>query len=320
MASYRMEALASVETFDEAGYLAANPDVAQAVSEGRVASGRAHFERFGHGEGRRQRLPLTDAFRAAKSRKLERIRPLLRGEDACAPGPWFFDCLTDELRERFRVEDGGPASGNEYDGEALALFDRHPEGLVLDIGAGRRSTYFDNVVNLEIAPFESTDVRGVAERLPFADACFDAVISIAVLEHVRDPFAAAAEVVRVLKPEGELMCCVPFLQPLHGYPHHYYNMTHEGLRNLFEPAIHVDRITTPDSTLPIFSLTWILQSWASGLSQSARREFLSLRVGDLVGPPTRYLDRAWVRELSPEKNLELASACVLHGRKRGGAA
>jgi hypothetical protein len=26
---------------------------------------------------------------------------------------------------------------------------------------------------------------------------------------------------------------VPFLQPLHGYPHHYYNMTGEGLRNLF---------------------------------------------------------------------------------------
>ena len=315
MASYPLEALVSEANFDEAGYLAANPDVARAVAEGLVASGRAHFQRFGLREGRRQRLSRTEAFRDAKTRKLERLEPLMR-PGGCVRTPRFFDCLTDDLRQRFQIDDGGAESSNEYDQDALDLFDRNANGLVLDVGAGRRSTYFDNVVNFEIAPFESTDVRGVAERLPFVDAAFDAVISIAVLEHVRDPFAAAAEIVRVLKPGGELICCVPFLQPLHGYPHHYYNMTHTGLRNLFEPAVRVDRVTTPDSTLPIFSLTWILQSWANGLPAAARREFLSLKVGDLLASPVSYLDKSWVRGLSAEKNLELASACVLHGRKR----
>ncbi|RPI47428.1 MAG: methyltransferase domain-containing protein [Acidobacteria bacterium] len=281
-----------------------------------MPSALAHFRKFGLREGRRLRMPLTDAFRDAKARKLARIEPLLRMGDACVRTSRFFDCLTDELRQQFQIDDGGAESSNDYDGDALALFERHRDGLVLDVGAGRRSTYIDNVVNFEIAPFESTDVRGVAERLPFVDACFDAVVSIAVLEHVRDPVGAAAEIVRVLKPGGELMCCVAFLQPLHGYPHHYFNMTHTGLRSLFEPGVHVERVTTPDSTLPIFSLTWILQRWANGLTEPARREFLSLTVSDLLGPPASYLDRGWVRGLSAEKNLELASACVLYGRKR----
>jgi hypothetical protein len=121
--------------------------------------------------------------------------------------------------------------------------------------------------------------------------------------------------VRVLKPGGELICCVPFLQPLHGYPHHYYNMTQEGLRNLFERQLDVDRIVTPDSTLPIWSVSWILRSWAEGLAGSVKEEFLSLRVSDLIDRPLSYLDEPWVRGLSPEKNLELASACVLFGRK-----
>ena len=121
--------------------------------------------------------------------------------------------------------------------------------------------------------------------------------------------------VRVLKPGGELLCCVPFLQPLHGYPHHYYNMTHEGLRNLFDGPLVVDRLTVPDSTLPIWSLTWMLRSWADGLSGAARAEFLDQKVGDLIGEPASYLDRDWVRGLGRDKNFELASGCLLFAHK-----
>ena len=107
--------------------------------------------------------------------------------------------------------------------------------------------------------------------MPFVDNAFNAVLSIAVLEHVKDPFLCAREIARVLKPGGDLMCCVPFLQPLHGYPHHYYNMTHQGLKNLFEDLLKIDRLDVYENILPIASLTWIVRSWADGLKGKAKQ-------------------------------------------------
>jgi 2-polyprenyl-6-hydroxyphenyl methylase/3-demethylubiquinone-9 3-methyltransferase len=43
---------------------------------------------------------------------------------------------------------------------------------------------------------------GVGEELPYADASFDAVICVDVLEHVRDLGRVLAEVARVLRPGG----------------------------------------------------------------------------------------------------------------------
>jgi ubiquinone/menaquinone biosynthesis C-methylase UbiE len=47
-------------------------------------------------------------------------------------------------------------------------------------------------------------VRGGGEALPFRDASFDTVISTLVFATIPDPHAAAREVRRVLKPDGQL--------------------------------------------------------------------------------------------------------------------
>lgn len=47
-----------------------------------------------------------------------------------------------------------------------------------------------------------TLTQGDAERLPFADRCFDAVFDFGALHHVPDWQAAIAEIRRVLKPDG----------------------------------------------------------------------------------------------------------------------
>lgn len=314
MPSILLEAKATEDNFNESGYLAANPDVAAAVGRGEFRSGRHHFDTHGHHEGRLLQLP-NAALAETKARKLARLRPFLRTDLPSTTNECGVDFLSESLRKQFNIVDTDAVSSNDYDGHVLGLIDRYKDGLVLDCGAGKRARYFDNVVNFEIVAYDTTDVRGVGEALPFIDNTFDAVISIAVLEHVKDPFRCAAEIARVLKPGGELICCVPFLQPYHGYPHHYYNMTHQGLRNLFEPRIAVDRIEVYESVGPIWTLTWIARSWAEGLSGEAREAFLDLRLRDLIAPPQQFLSAPFVRNLPPAKNLELASACVLFGRK-----
>ncbi len=48
-------------------------------------------------------------------------------------------------------------------------------------------------------------VRGDAKRLPFADGCFDAVLSNTILHHVPEPADMLREVARVLAPGGALL-------------------------------------------------------------------------------------------------------------------
>ncbi len=60
----------------------------------------------------------------------------------------------------------------------------------------------------------------------FADASFDLVITRDVMEHVPDPVAAEAEIVRVLRPGGWYLFTIPF----------YFTLRHDRIR----AALHAD--------------------------------------------------------------------------------
>lgn len=308
-----LQEIPTPETFDEARYLSANPDVADAVQCGRVKSGWAHYRKFGRMEGRRQTTIKKD-LSSLQNQKLEALRPYLLTPEKLRNEEGKFDFLSESLRLENDINDCIPVSENEYDAETISLIEGASE-LILDVGAGFRPVYYSNVVNLEVKSYPTTDVLAVANRLPFIDNCFEGVISIAVLEHVKDPFLCVKEMARVLKPGGWLKCCVPFLQPLHGYPHHYFNMTHEGLRTLVEPYFEIERQEVNPATHPIWSIAWQLRVWADSLPSAAKKDFLRQRVCDLIAYPGAMLGNSWVRELPTEKQFELAAATILFARK-----
>jgi SAM-dependent methyltransferase len=228
-----------------------------------------------------------------------------------------FNFLDDELRELSGIVDTANVSSLPYtDWEFPELIEEHADGLILDNGSGLRDVYYENVVNLEIVDYLTTDVLGVGEYLPFADDSFDAVISIAVLEHVRNPFRCAAEIARVVRPGGKVLVLVPFLQPYHGYPHHYYNMTRSGLENLFAEGFVIERAGVPPGGEPIFTLPWLLNSYVAGLPREAAERFKRLTVGDLLADASPSLEEDYVRELDARVAEELAHVTYVLATKR----
>lgn len=260
---------------------------------------------------------LTDKGRMEhmKEMKLERIGAIINQMYIGRRGKGYYDCLMEEDRIKYGVEEGVGGSENPYHVAALQMIERYSNGLVLDVGAGLRNVYYGNVVNLDIVGYATTDVVAVGESLPFKDGVFDAVHSNAVLEHVKDPWTCAREIVRVLKPGGEIMCCVPFLQPFHSCPHHYYNMTCEGLKNLFQ-GIKVSTVEVYDALRPMTTLQLIINDWASELRGRTKERFLNMKLQDFLYS-YRWMDDPIVTELPEERHFKLACGHTLFGRKDG---
>lgn len=194
--------------------------------------------------------------------------------------------ISPELRLSSHIVDTDLVSSNSYAPAALQLIERATSagGSVLDCGAGFRPRRTRNVVNVEIVDYASTDVLAIGEALPFQDAIFDVTLSLAVLEHVHDPFKCADELIRVTKPGGYILMDVPFLQPEHGYPHHYYNMTQQGLARLVEGKAKIIDISVPLHGHPIWALQWFLSSYHAGLPPELRDQFADKTVRDLMVP------------------------------------
>ena len=199
-------------------------------------------------------LKLYDTFLLQKQNKLKKIFNILRcpkcGFDQLNQMSSSLNCnecgstfsydtnrynfLTEEFKIQADVSDTDNVSANQYDEVTLDLINKYDNGIILDNGAGLRKVYFENIVNLDVADYPTTDVLAIGEVLPFKSNVFDAVLSLAVIEHIKNPVKYVEELYRCLKPGGIVLAVVPFLQPFHGYPNHFYNMTSNGLKNLFE--------------------------------------------------------------------------------------
>ncbi len=295
--------------FDPEGYLAANPDVRRAGIDA-----RAHFAANGRAEGREQWVNVAEVGRLRRA-KLARAR--FRREPARMEPGGARNYLSPKLIAEFGIPDNPPVSGHPYWETLIEEFRGHPDKLYLDLGAGLRRTYYSNVVNVEIYANVSTDVVCVGEDLPFADASFDGVFAFAVLEHTLRPWTVAEEICRVLRPGGKVIIDWPFLQAVHGYPHHYYNATPEGNRRMFADAIDIEHLIVSEGQTPIHALWWLLQIWASGLGPAEAAQFRDLTIGELLArPPEAHAAEPWCAGLSPATRMIIPAGTTLIGTRK----
>lgn len=229
------------------------------------------------------------------------------------------DALPPELQAAPELAFAGAVCSHGYDGDVERILVKVEQagGMALDCGAGWRQRIRRSVITTEIHPYPSTDVLAVNHRLPFVDAAFDAVLSLHVLEHVPDPFAAAGELLRVLKPGGTLFAATPMIVPEHGFPHHYFNPTREGLVQLFGRHARDARVFVPAIGHAINGVHSVLGLYADGLADSDRRRFLALRVGDILATPVEdWISADIAVRLSDESRRRLAANFCIELVKR----
>jgi SAM-dependent methyltransferase len=164
-------------------------------------------------------------------------------------------------------------------------------GLVLNGGAGDREIAHlvdGQVVNQDI-PWEfarpDLDIASPLHAIPRPDNTFDAIVCIAVLEHVINPEECVAEMARVLKPSGRLILSVPFMQPEHLVPTDYQRYTRDGLVHLVQKhGLEVEEIK------PLFSvyhtLHWLVSEWLL-----MKRTLVYAALRRLLLPPLAYMAR-----------------------------
>jgi len=158
--------------------------------------------------------------------------------------------------------------------------------FVLELGAGVDKCDNPKLIKTD-AYLYSTDLHCIADAhsLPFEDDTFGYVYSLAVFEHLHSPWVAAEEIYRVLKPGGKVFTLTAFMQHLHGYPNHFFNMTTSGLKRVFNSfeVVHCK----PSKHSNISQLGHILADLNqfivdSNFKQTTQKKFLELResIGD----------------------------------------
>ena len=142
-------------------------------------------------------------------------------------GAWLpFEAQT-AYREHYRAaRPGWMSSGDQFD----VVVEKHltPESVVLDLGCGRTGGIERFWQTARLAVGIDPDLRSLSDRgagmpvlqaggeqLPFADASFDLVVSVWVIEHLEAPERVFAEIARVMKPGGHFIFLTPnALNPL----------------------------------------------------------------------------------------------------------
>lgn len=169
-----------------------------------------------------------------------------------------------------------------YHPDAVRLLSQ-PGVVGLDIGCGIRDVVFDNLVTQDIYPTPTaTLVTHPGEKhLPFPYGVFDVILLDSVLEHVPDPIAFLGEAKRVLKKGGVILGDVPFLQPLHLAPHHYFNFTRYGLASAATQAgLGLDYACAEAHQRPEFSLEWLLRRTFDSLGAEQAERLRAMPLGE----------------------------------------
>jgi hypothetical protein len=138
-----------------------------------------------------------------------------------------------------------------------SLLDNH---VVLYVGSGNMALDDPCVIRMDIKLTPHVDIVADAHALPFLPESVDYILSLAVFEHLRNPFQAAESMYKTLKDGGYVFHDCNFVFAYHGYPHHYFNASLQGMEQVFSKFRLLQRGVAPYQ-MPSFSIQMLLLTY-----------------------------------------------------------
>lgn len=150
--------------------------------------------------------------------------------------------------------------------EWLNKFKDHYKGHLYDLGCGEMPykdwllNYADTYTGVDwgstLHALKADILADLNQSIPIGSNVADTVISISVMEHLREPQVFLNEAHRILKTGGSMILQVPFMWWVHEAPYDFYRYTRYGLQYMFEKAGFTDIVIYPQTG---FWVMWTLK-------------------------------------------------------------
>lgn len=141
--------------------------------------------------------------------------------------------------------------------------------IVLEVGSGNMALDDPCIIRMDVQLSPYVDLVGDIHALPLLPESVDYIFSLAVVEHLRNPFVAAQAMYEALKDGGYIYHECNFVFAYHGYPHHYFNASMQGMEQIFSQCVPL-RKGIATYQMPSFALDMVLRTY---LNYSHAREY-----------------------------------------------
>ncbi len=186
-------------------------------------------------------------------------------------------------------------------------------GDLYDLGCGEApfreffEDYADRYIGVDwSASLHNTKADIVADLnapLPIPSGVADTVVSVSVIEHLREPQLMLSEAFRILKPGGNIVLEVPWQWWVHEAPYDFFRYTPYALQAMFSKAGFAEIVVEP---LSGFFTTMVLK-WNYFSSRFVRGPKIVRGIataalvpgwylGQVLAPALDKLDRDWALE------------------------
>ncbi len=115
------------------------------------------------------------------------------------------------------------------------------QGSILDLGGSKNADYHKLINGDHTFTVVNIDDRygydlkfNIEEKFPLADASYDNVLTMNLIEHIFDTHNIFSEVSRVIKPGGLFVSSVPYMHQIHGSPDDYVRYTDSAYKKFAE--------------------------------------------------------------------------------------